>query len=119
MLTPLSVMWTVGAILGSNLIGRLTTKTIIQIGTGLLVIATFILTTLSADSNEILVYVGTGLLGVGMGLIAPMLIIAVQTSAKRDQLGTSIGLNSFINTFSQSVGAAIFGMLFNLATSEN
>ncbi|MFF3099403.1 MDR family MFS transporter [Viridibacillus arvi] len=118
MLTPLSVMWTVGAILGGNLIGRLTNKTIIQIGTGLLVIATFILTTLSADSNEILVYVGTGLLGVGMGLIAPMLIIAVQTSANKDQLGTSIGLNSFINTFSQSVGAAIFGMLFNLATSE-
>lgn len=27
-------------------------------------------------------------------------------------------MNSFTNTFSQAVGAALFGMIFNLATSE-
>jgi len=53
-----------------------------------------------------------------MGFIMPMLMISIQKVADPKQLGISIGLNSFTNTFSQAVGAALFGMIFNLATSE-
>ncbi|WP_102691732.1 MDR family MFS transporter [Rummeliibacillus pycnus] len=118
MLTPLSVMWTVGAILSGHLIGRFTNKMIIQTGTVLLVIATTMLMFLSSSTSSLFVYFSTAILGMGMGFIAPMLILAVQASSSEEQLGTAIGLNSFINTFSQSIGAAIFGVLFNTATSE-
>ncbi|RIJ64848.1 MFS transporter [Rummeliibacillus sp. TYF005] len=117
MLTPVSVMWTVGAILSGNLVGRITNKSIIQLGTVFLVIATTMLMFLSATTLPIYIYLATGILGLGMGFIAPLLIIVVQASTTREQLGTAIGLNSFINTFSQSIGAAIFGVLFNTATS--
>lgn len=117
MLTPLSVMWTVGSILSSNLVGRITNKRIIQIGTIFLMISTTMLMFLSASTSSLFVYLATGILGIGMGFIAPMLIILVQASATNEQLGTAIGLNSFINTFSQSIGAAIFGVLFNTATN--
>lgn len=117
MLTPLSVMWTVGAIISGNLVGRFANKTIIQMGTVFLVIATMMLMFLSSDTTSLYVYFSTGILGIGMGFIAPMLIIAVQASASEKQLGTAIGLNSFINTFSQSIGAAVFGVLFNTAIS--
>lgn len=117
MLTPLSVMWTVGAVLSGNLVGRITNKRIIELGTVFLVIATAMLMFLSTSTSSLFVYFAIGILGTGMGFIAPMLIIVVQASTTEEQLGTAIGLNSFINTFSQSIGAAIFGVLFNTATS--
>ncbi len=117
MLTPLSVMWTVGAIVVGNLVGRFSNKTIIQLGTVLLVIATTMLMFLSTNTNSFYVSIAIAFLGLGMGFISPMLVIAVQASTSEEQLGTAIGLNSFINTFSQSIGAAIFGAIFNTATS--
>ncbi|MGG0658123.1 MDR family MFS transporter [Rummeliibacillus pycnus] len=119
MLTPLSVMWTVGAIVAGNLIGRFANKSIIQMGTVLLVISSTMLMFLSPTTSSLYIYLSTGLLGIGMGFIVPMLVVAIQASTSEDQLGTAIGLNSFLNTFSQSIGAAIFGVLFNTATSEN
>ncbi|WP_397538730.1 DHA2 family efflux MFS transporter permease subunit [Rummeliibacillus pycnus] len=117
MLTPISVMWTVGAIISGNLVGRFANKTIIQIGTVLLLISTFMLMFLSSSTSSLFVYLSTSFLGLGMGLIAPMIVLTVQASSSDEQLGTAIGLNSFINTFSQSIGAAIFGVLFNITTS--
>lgn len=117
MLTPLSVFWTFGAIISGYLVGRFANKTIIQMGTVFLMIATSMLIFLSSLTNPFFVYLATGILGLGMGLIAPMLVLAVQASSEENQLATAIGLNSFINTFSQSIGAAVFGMLFNATTS--
>lgn len=118
LLTPMSIFWTMNSIAAGYLIGRLTNKRIIQIGTILLVIGTIMLARLSSGSSDISVYLGSSLIGLGMGFIMPMLMISIQKVAHPKQLGISIGLNSFTNTFSQAVGAALFGMIFNLATNE-
>ncbi|GEK35639.1 MDR family MFS transporter [Kurthia sibirica] len=118
LITPLSFMWTVSAIIVGNLVGRIANKIIIQCGTLFLVIGTVMLTFLQVDSTSLYVCLSTGILGMGMGLIAPLIIITVQASAKPNEIGISIGLNSFTNTFSQAVGAAIFGVLFNIMTSQ-
>lgn len=118
LLTPMSIFWTMNSIAAGYLIGRLTNKRIIQMGTILLVIGTIMLARLSSGSSDISVYLGSSLIGLGMGFIMPMLMISIQKVAHPKQLGISIGLNSFTNTFSQAVGAALFGMIFNLATNE-
>lgn len=100
------------------LIGRLTNKRIIQMGTILLVTGTLLLARLSSGSSDFSAYFASSLVGLGMGFIMPMLMISIQKVANPKQLGISIGLNSFTNTFSQAIGAALFGMIFNLATSE-
>ncbi len=116
LLTPMSIFWTMNSIAAGYLIGRLTNKRIIQMGTILLVIGTIMLA--RSGSSDISVYLGSSLIGLGMGFIMPMLMISIQKVAHPKQLGISIGLNSFTNTFSQAVGAALFGMIFNLATNE-
>lgn len=118
LLTPMSIFWTMNSIAAGYLIGRFTNKRIIQMGTILLVTGTIMLAKLSSGSSDISVYLGSSLIGLGMGFIMPMLMISIQKVANPKQLGISIGLNSFTNTFSQAVGAALFGMVFNLATSE-
>jgi len=118
LLTPMSIFWTVNSIMAGYLIGRLTNKRIIQMGTILLVTGTLLLARLSSGSSDFSAYFASSLIGLGMGFIMPMLMISIQKVADPKQLGISIGLNSFTNTFSQAVGAALFGMIFNLATSE-
>lgn len=118
LITPLSFMWTVSAIVVGNLVGRIANKVLIQCGTVFLVFGTVMLAFLQTDSSSLYVCVSTALLGTGMGLIAPLMIISVQAAAKKDEIGISIGLNSFTNTFSQALGATIFGVLFNIMTSQ-
>lgn len=118
LIAPLTVMWTVSSVLVGTLVGRFPNKVIIQAGTLLLVIGTTMLAFLTTDSSYVYVGISTAVLGAGMGLIAPLIILTVQAAAKPDEVGISIGLNSFTNTFSQSLGAAFFGVLFNIMTSQ-
>ncbi|MFJ8528124.1 MDR family MFS transporter [Bacillus sp. NPDC094106] len=112
-LMPVPVMWTFGAILSGNLVGKLKTKQIILLGASVLSVATFLLSILSTHSPAFLIYVAVGLLGFGMGLITPIYMITIQAAVPSHTRGTAVGLNTFINTFSQTLGAAVFGTIFN------
>lgn len=112
-LMPVPVMWTFGAILSGNLVGKLQTKQIILLGASILSVATFLLFILSTHSPAFLIYVAVGLFGLGMGLITPIYMVTIQAAVPAHTRGTAIGLNTFVNTFSQTLGAAIFGTIFN------
>lgn len=112
-LMPLPVMWTVGTLFSSKLVGRFNTKQIILLGVSVLSVAAFSLFTLSIESPAFLIYVGVGLFGLGMGLVTPIYMVTIQTAVSNQTRGTAIGLNTFINTFSQTLGAAVFGAIFN------
>ncbi len=112
-LMPLPVMWTVGTLFSSKLVGRFNTKQIILLGVSVLSVAAFSLFTLSTESPAFLIYVGVGLFGLGMGLVTPIYMVTIQTAVSNQTRGTAIGLNTFINTFSQTLGAAVFGAMFN------
>lgn len=115
-LTPMSVCWTLGAVLSGNLLGRLRAEQLIIAGTSILTIASFLLMLLAADSPGYLIYVSVGLIGLGMGLITPLVMVKIQAAVPVDQRGTAVALNTFTGTFSQTFGAAVFGMMFNLVT---
>lgn len=115
-LTPMPVCWTIGAVLSGNLLGKLRAEQLITAGTAVLTIAAFLLTLLSSHSVGFLIYVAVGLIGLGMGLISPIVMVKIQASVAVDKRGTAVALNTFTGTFSQTFGAAVFGMLFNLVT---
>lgn len=112
-LMPIPVMWTFGAIFSGNLVGKLKTKQIILLGASILSVATFLLFTLSTNSPSFLIYVAVGLFGLGMGLVTPIYMVTIQAAVPAHTRGTAVGLNTFINTFSQTLGAAVFGTIFN------
>lgn len=115
-LTPMSVCWTLGAVLSGNLLGRLRPGQLIHAGTGVLTLASLLLYFLTAQSPGFLIYLAVGSVGLGMGLISPIVMVKIQESVSGNQRGTAISLNTFTGTFSQTFGAAVFGMLFNLVT---
>ncbi|MGG2094996.1 MDR family MFS transporter [Bacillus sp. S13(2024)] len=113
-LMPIPVLWTVGAMLSGNLVGRLQTKQIILLGGSIISVSTFLLFTLSTHSHPALIYIAMGLFGLGMGLVTPIYMVTIQASVPANKRGTAVGLNTFINTFSQTLGAAVFGTIFNI-----
>ncbi|MEU3553246.1 MFS transporter [Streptomyces fragilis] len=51
-------------------------------------------------------------LGVGIGLVMPVLVLAVQNSVRPADLGTATSANNYFRQIGGSVGAAVFGTLF-------
>lgn len=114
MLTPLSLMWTLGAMGIGLFIGKMANKYFIVSGTVLLMVGTLMMAQLTNETSELFIVCATALTGLGMGFIAPLLIITLQKTVAKEHVGLATGLNSFTNTFSQSLGAAIYGVIFNV-----
>lgn len=51
-------------------------------------------------------------LGTGIGMVMPVLILAVQNSVRPADLGTATSANNYFRQIGGSVGAAVFGTLF-------
>ncbi|MEU8587660.1 MFS transporter [Streptomyces sp. NPDC048664] len=52
-------------------------------------------------------------LGAGIGLVMPVLVLAVQNSVRPTDLGTATSANNYFRQIGGSVGAAVFGTLFS------
>ena len=115
LLTPLSLFWTFGAMLISMYIGKLANKYFMLMGTIFLMTGTLLMTQFQMDTSLAYVVICSGIVGLGMGFISPLLIITLQQTVAPAQVGTATGFNSFTNTFSQALGAALYGVLFNIA----
>jgi EmrB/QacA subfamily drug resistance transporter len=82
------------------------------LGGALSVIGMWLLSRLEADTPRLHYSVWMAVLGAGIGLVMPVLILAVQNSVHPHDLGTATSANNYFRQIGGSVGAAIFGTLF-------
>ena len=57
--------------------------------------------------------VAMAVLGLGVGLVLPVLVLVVQNSVDRRDLGAATSANNYLRQMGGSVGAAVVGTLFN------
>ena len=73
----------------------------------------WLLSRLETDTSAARVqHLRMAVLGVGIGLVMPVLILAVQNSVPPADLGTATSANNYFRQIGGSVGAAVFGTLF-------
>ncbi|WP_443061413.1 MFS transporter [Streptomyces sp. NBC_00414] len=82
------------------------------LGGALSVLGMWLLSRLEADTPRLHYSVWMALLGAGIGLVMPVLILAVQNSVHPYDLGTATSANNYFRQIGGSVGAAVFGTLF-------
>ncbi|WP_432042390.1 MFS transporter [Streptomyces cadmiisoli] len=82
------------------------------IGSALSVIGMWLLSRLEADTPRLHYSLWMAVLGAGIGMVMPVLILAVQNSVRPADLGTATSANNYFRQIGGSVGAAIFGTLF-------
>ncbi|MFE0133811.1 MFS transporter [Streptomyces sp. NPDC059037] len=76
------------------------------------VVGMWLLSRLEADTSRLNYSIWMAVLGAGVGLVMPVLILAVQNAVRPADLGTATSANNYFRQIGGSVGAAIFGTLF-------
>ncbi|MFC9681133.1 MFS transporter [Streptomyces sp. NPDC056948] len=82
------------------------------LGGALSVAGMWLLSRLDADTPRLHYSIWTAVLGAGIGMVMPVLILAVQNSVRPADLSTATSANNYFRQIGGSVGAAVFGTLF-------
>ncbi|MER7195333.1 MFS transporter [Streptomyces flaveolus] len=107
-----------GGIVGASIIsGQLISRTGHYrthpiLGGALSVLGMWLLSRLDVDTPRLHYSIWMAVLGAGIGMVMPVLVLAVQNSVRPADLGTATSANNYFRQIGGSVGAAIFGTLF-------
>ncbi|MEU1176989.1 DHA2 family efflux MFS transporter permease subunit [Streptomyces sp. NPDC005820] len=81
------------------------------LGSALTVLGTWLLSRLDTGTPRLTYCLWTAVLGAGIGLVTPVLVLAVQNAARPADLTTATGAHSCLRQLGGAVGAALFGAL--------
>ncbi|MFE2133924.1 MDR family MFS transporter, partial [Streptomyces sp. NPDC059466] len=107
-----------GGIVGASVVsGQLISRTgrykvYPVLGGTLSALGMWLLSRLEVDTSRLTYSVWMAVLGTGIGMVMPVLVLAVQNSVPPADLGTATSANNYFRQIGGSVGAAIFGTLF-------
>lgn len=82
------------------------------LGSAVSVLGMWLLSRLDIDTPRLHYSIWMAVLGAGIGMVMPVLVLAVQNSVRPADLGTATSANNYFRQIGGSVGAAIFGTLF-------
>ncbi|WP_405824726.1 MFS transporter [Streptomyces sp. NBC_00838] len=82
------------------------------LGSAVSAVGMWLLSRLETGTSRLEYSLWQAVLGIGIGLVMPVLILAVQNSVQPSDLGTATSANNYFRQIGGSVGAAIFGTLF-------
>ncbi|MFI0924506.1 MFS transporter [Streptomyces sp. NPDC021012] len=82
------------------------------LGGAVSVLGMWLLSRLDTDTPRLQYSLWQAVLGTGIGLVMPVLVLAVQNSVRPADLGTATSAHTYFRQIGGSVGAAVFGTLF-------
>jgi EmrB/QacA subfamily drug resistance transporter len=82
-------------------------------GTAIMALGVYLLSTMGTHTSRIQSSFYMLVLGLGMGMIIQVMVLAVQNSVEHRDLGTATGVESFSRSMGSSFGVAIFGAILN------
>lgn len=82
------------------------------LGCAVATVGMWLLSRLQTDTPRLHYSIWMAVLGAGIGLVMPVLVLAVQNSVRPADLGTATSANNYFRQIGGSVGAAVFGTLF-------
>ncbi|MER6097686.1 MFS transporter [Streptomyces sp. NPDC001728] len=113
MMLPLMGGIVVSSVVSGQLISRTGRYKIYPvIGAAVAVLGMWLLSRMDTDTPRLQHSLWQAVLGTGIGLVMPVLILAVQNSVRPGDLGTATSAHNYFRQIGGSVGAAVFGTLF-------
>jgi EmrB/QacA subfamily drug resistance transporter len=82
-------------------------------GLALASIGLFLLSRLHADSSLVTAGLYMAIVGLGIGMVAQVLVLAVQNAVDRRDLGAATSASTFFRSMGGAVGVAVFGALLS------
>jgi EmrB/QacA subfamily drug resistance transporter len=113
LLAPMMAGTTVSTILSGRWIARTGRYKHFPIaGLGLMASALVLLAVLASDPSRIATGLGLVVFGLGFGMVTQVLVVAVQNSVDRRELGVATAATGFFRALGGAVGAAVLGAVF-------
>lgn len=109
LLTPLMLSWVSMSIIVGRLLLKIGYRVITIFGFLVLTGGFVLLSNFQRTTPTVWLYVDLVLIGMGLGLTMLTLLIAVQQSVERSDLGTATSLNQFFRAIGGALGVAIMG----------
>jgi MFS family permease len=113
LLTPLMLSWVLVAIVGGRLLLRIGYRPTSLLGFAVLTAGTILLALYDRGAPRWWLYFDLCVIGAGLGLTMLTLLIAVQQSVAREQLGIATSLNQFSRSIGGAVGVAVMGAVLS------
>jgi len=112
-LTPLMAGLLITSIVSGQLITRFGRYRMFPIiGTGVMTIAMFLLSRLEVGTSLWVAAFYSFVLGLGLGMVMQVLVLAVQNSVPHDMLGVATSGSTLFRQVGGSIGVALFGTIF-------
>jgi MFS family permease len=118
-LTPLMLSWVGLSIIGGRLLLKVGYRPTTLVGFLILTIGFALLSNFRRTTPRVWLYVDLALIGAGLGLTMLTLLIAVQQSVARAQLGIATSLNQFSRSIGGAVGVAIMGAVLSAGLASH
>ncbi len=119
-LTPMMLGVFVSSIISGQIITRIGRYRMFPIcGTALMTIALFLLSRLDVATPALTASWYMLLLGLGLGMVMQILVMAVQNAVSYQQLGVATSGTTLFRSIGGTVGAALFGGIFAYALKAN
>jgi MFS family permease len=120
LLLPLMAGVLTSSILSGQLISRTGRYRAFPIaGTALMSVGMLMLSRLDAHAGQGTISLDMVVLGLGLGLVMQVLVLAVQSSVERGDLGVATSAATFFRSVGGSVGTAVFGAIFSNQLAHN
>ncbi|MEC0319934.1 multidrug efflux MFS transporter MdtP [Bacillus subtilis] len=112
-MTPMMISMIITSIIGGQLVYKIGIKS--QIITGMLVMAGgfLLLMTLDLDTSKLVATSFMAIIGLGMGLVMPILTLALQESFSKEELGVVTSSSQFFRSIGGTFGITMLGAVMN------
>ena len=120
LILPLMAGVMTSSIGSGNLISRTGRYKVFPIvGTTVMAFGLYLLSTMTPSTTGVQSSLYMLVLGLGMGLIVQVMVIAVQNAVAHRDLGTATGAEQFVRSMGSAFGVAVFGAIFNNRLAVN
>jgi hypothetical protein len=83
------------------------------VGTSIAAAGLFLLSTMSAGTNELYTLAFMVIVGLGIGLVMQVVVLAAQNTAERTEIGVVTSTVTFFRSVGGAIGVAVFGSVLN------
>lgn len=112
-MTPMMIAMIAASVLGGRLLLKFSFRSVLTAGMLIAAAGFYLMSTMGPDSSEIIAYAYMVVLGFGMGLVMPTLMIAIQNEFPKSQLGAVTSTSTFFRSIGGTVGITILNTVMN------
>lgn len=118
-MTPMMIALIVASIIGGRLLLKLKFRTVLTTGMLITVLGFLLMSTMGPESKEFTAYLYMVVMGFGMGLVMPTLMIAIQNEFPKSRLGAVTSASTFFRSIGGTIGITVLNAVMNQSLQGN